>query len=133
VVRYLDKDLSNHKMVRRVATETLQSAQGVCTDKMVKSWLVDEQKSYVDSIQFGSENTVKAMEAVGECLVTVYEHAASLSLEKWPVCTHSGLVWVFKEKFYNISTVHDSWNYASSIPGKSKITDRVYNPGWKTQ
>jgi hypothetical protein len=68
-------------MVRRINTETPQRAWGVSADKMMKSWLaVDERKSSVYSTQFGSEDAVRAVDAVGECMAVRYEITASRSL-----------------------------------------------------
>jgi hypothetical protein len=39
---------------------------------MAASWLAEDEKSPVQSIQFGGEDAVKTMKAVGECVFVVY-------------------------------------------------------------
>jgi hypothetical protein len=73
-----------------MTAETLQIAYGVCTDKMVTFWLAaDEKRSTAQSTQFGGEDGVKTMKAVGEGLAVVYKSTLNRSLEKRPISIHS--------------------------------------------
>jgi hypothetical protein len=49
---------------------------------MAGSWLAEEEKSPVQSIQFGGEDAVKTMKAVGERLAVAYRSTPCLSLKK---------------------------------------------------
>lgn len=115
-------------MVRRVTTETLQSALAVSTDKTVLLKLVaDKQKRLVYSIQFSSEDTVKTVEAIGKYLAVLHESTAYRSLNKRPIIIHHCMVWICGEEVCEVLAVIESGCHTSCISGMLEFAGMVYD------
>jgi hypothetical protein len=69
----------------------------------------NEQKSLEYTIQFGSEDAVKTVEAIGKYLAVIYESMIS------------------GEQFREIPEVCVSGCYTSCVSGKLEIVDKVYD------